>query len=167
MQSGSARHRNASTGRLFRFCGSYEAVIGGRIEEALMHMTGGMGEIIQVSARRSREHNFHETLKLILWQAHQQKSLLGCSISVGQLPLQTTTNTTDLPFCFSRRAASPKGDLRMGSSKAMPTASRVSPTSTPPTGTRPSSAVSVSRLSRSMIGRSFLNKLLRRSVGQP
>lgn len=111
MQSLSTYHRNASIILLLRFCGSYEAVVGGRIEEALMHMTGGMGEIIPISKRRAQDRNFRENLKLIIWQAYKHKSLLGCSISVIYISTKPSStskielmNVSAIDRCNRRKA---------------------------------------------------------------
>lgn len=66
----------------WRLYGSYEAVEGGRVERALMDMTGGIGEIILFSERRAQTSNFQEDIKQVIWQAYKRNSLLGCAISV-------------------------------------------------------------------------------------
>ena len=60
--------------------GSYEALMDGKIQDALVDFTGGVSEVIDVTEKRKTTQELFDELK----SYEEMNSLMGCSISVGQ-----------------------------------------------------------------------------------
>ena len=68
-----------------RLHGSYQALEGGKIQDALVDMTGGIGEVVGM-------HNKEEIPKGLfksILQTHRMNSLMGCSIPVSSKVLNS------------------------------------------------------------------------------
>ena len=63
-----------------RLRGNYEALDGGKLQDALVDMTGGLGEIIDISEDAEIPDNLYD----LMWKSSQMNSMLGASISVSR-----------------------------------------------------------------------------------
>jgi len=86
-------------GRLF---GSYEALNGGHIEEALVDFTGGISYRVNLTRKRDLPSDLFAWLQAL----DKMSTLMGCSINVSSLPTDGSRFSTllkkILPFncCF-------------------------------------------------------------------
>ena len=59
--------------------GCYEALSGGKLQDALVDMTGGLGEMINIADKSEIPDNLYD----LMWKCSQMNSMLGASIHVG------------------------------------------------------------------------------------
>ena len=62
-----------------RLRGNYEALDSGKLQVALVDMTGGLGEVIEISDKGEIPDNLYD----LMWKSSQMNSMLGASIHVS------------------------------------------------------------------------------------
>lgn len=62
-----------------RLRGCYEATDGGKLQDSVVDLTGGISETIDIKDKTQIPVDIYE----ILWRSWKMNSFLGCSISVG------------------------------------------------------------------------------------
>ena len=70
---------------LHRLRGSYMALDGGKLSDALVDFTGGLGERVELQNRAEIPHNLYD----LLWKSSQMNSMIGGSIYVRLFVLCT------------------------------------------------------------------------------
>ncbi|CAF5128097.1 unnamed protein product, partial [Rotaria sp. Silwood1] len=64
--------------------GSYQTLVGGEVNEALINMTAGLDEnfsLFKLNAEKDKQPNYKEAIKRIMYQAFAKNSMLGCCIA--------------------------------------------------------------------------------------
>ncbi|CAF5016803.1 unnamed protein product, partial [Rotaria sp. Silwood1] len=75
--------------------GSYETLVGGKMNEALINMTAGLDENFKLSkfdAEKDKQPNSKEAIKRIMYQSFAKNSMLGCSI--GRSPSKSKEDSS-------------------------------------------------------------------------
>ena len=72
--------------------GCYEALSGGKLQDALVDMTGGLGEMISIADKSEIPDNLYD----LMWKCSQMNSMLGASIHVGTGPGRVAQSVTCL-----------------------------------------------------------------------
>jgi hypothetical protein len=66
---------------IFRLRGNYEALDGGRIQDAIVDLTGAISEYIDLSDKSNIPNNLYDLIR----KSYQMNSLMGASIHVKLL----------------------------------------------------------------------------------
>lgn len=64
---------------LYRLRGNYEALDGGKLQDAIVDLTGAISEWIDLTDKSKIPKNLYD----LVWKSYQMNSLMGASIHVG------------------------------------------------------------------------------------
>ena len=81
----------------YRLRGNYEALKGGKLHDALVDMTGGLGELILINNKSEIPDNLYD----LMWKCSQMNSMLGASIHVSLLEHSYKEGNYPVIFFFS------------------------------------------------------------------